>query len=80
MYTYRGVVRKYDPDFIIRLKNGNHLILETKGQDTDVVRTKQAYLQEWVKAANNHGGFGEWQEAISYPPNDLERILEEAEG
>lgn len=78
MYTCRGVVRKYYPDFIIRLQNGNHLILETKGQDKDEVRTKQAHLQEWVKAVNNHGGFGKWREAISFHPNDLERILSEA--
>jgi type III restriction enzyme len=76
MYTFRGIVRKYYPDFIIKLKNGNFLILETKGQDSDLVRTKQAYLQEWVKAVNNHGGFGAWKEAISFNPNDLEEILQ----
>jgi len=51
------------------------LILETKGQDSDLARTKRAYLQEWVKAVNNHGGFGQWREAISYNPNDLSEIL-----
>lgn len=76
MYTYRGVVRKYYPDFIIRLQSGEHLILETKGQDTDIVRTKRACLQEWVKTVNNHGGFGVWHEAISYHPNDLKGILD----
>ncbi|MHA1372130.1 MAG: BPTD_3080 family restriction endonuclease, partial [Promethearchaeota archaeon] len=34
MYIYDGKIRKYRPDFIIRLKNGTHLILETKGRDT----------------------------------------------
>ena len=34
LYVYRGVVRKYRPDFIIRLKTGNMLVLETKGQLT----------------------------------------------
>ncbi len=77
MYTHRGIVGKYYPDFIIKLQNGEHLILETKGKDSDLVRTKQAYLQEWVKAVNNHGGFGIWHEAISYNPNDLTRILEQ---
>jgi type III restriction enzyme len=32
-------------------------------------------LQEWVKAVNNHGGFGTWHEAISFNPNDLSEIL-----
>jgi hypothetical protein len=28
LYVYRGVVRKYRPDFIIRLKSGNYLVLD----------------------------------------------------
>jgi len=40
LYNYRGVVREYYPDFIIRLKTGDFFILETKGQDMDVTRTK----------------------------------------
>ncbi len=31
LYTFKGVVRKYRPDFIIQLKAGNFLVLETKG-------------------------------------------------
>ena len=75
LYNHRGAVRKYYPDFIIKLQNGEFLILETKGQDSDLARTKRAYLQEWVKAVNNHGGFGTWREAISFNPNDLSEIL-----
>lgn len=75
MYTFKGVVRKYYPDFIVQLQNDEYLILETKGKDSDLVRTKQAYLQEWVKAVNNHGGFGVWHEAISFHPGDLNSIL-----
>jgi type III restriction enzyme len=32
LYIFKGEVRKYRPDFIIRLKNGRYLVLETKGQ------------------------------------------------
>ncbi|MFQ5543920.1 MAG: hypothetical protein ACE5FY_06165, partial [Nitrospiria bacterium] len=60
---------------LIRLKNGHFLVLETKGKDSALVRTKQSALREWVQAVNNHGGFGVWQEAISYHPNDLAEIL-----
>jgi len=31
VYTFEGVIRKYRPDFIVKLKTGEHLILETKG-------------------------------------------------
>ena len=77
LYNHKGVVRKYFPDFLIKLKNGHQLVLETKGKDSDLVRTKQSHLQEWVKAVNNHRGFGHWHEAISYHPNDLAGILRE---
>ncbi len=33
LYVYNGVVRKFRPDFIIRLANGKMLVLEIKGQD-----------------------------------------------
>ena len=33
LYVYRGVVRKYRPDFLVRFKSGNFLVLETKGKD-----------------------------------------------
>jgi len=44
LYIFRGVVRKYRPDFIIKLKTGEFLILETKGQETERDRTKQGFL------------------------------------
>ena len=60
LYVYRGVVRKYRPDFIVRLKNGDYLVLETKGQDTEQDRVKCRYLDEWVQGVSAHGGFGHW--------------------
>jgi predicted RecB family nuclease len=48
VYTYQGVVRKYRPDFLIRLKSGRNLVLETKGRDTDQDRTKREFRGECV--------------------------------
>jgi len=76
LYTFKGVVRKYRPDFIIQLKTGDFLVLETKGQDTQQDRTKRTFLDEWVKAVNEHGGFGKWSWAVSYDPSDLPAILQ----
>jgi type III restriction enzyme len=78
IYNYQGVVRKYYPDFIIKQTNGEYLILETKGKDTQQNKTKRAFLDEWVKAVNNHGGFGKWNWAVSFHPSDLESILDAA--
>ncbi|MCF8081802.1 MAG: DEAD/DEAH box helicase family protein [Deltaproteobacteria bacterium] len=76
LYNYQGVIRKYYPDFIVKLKNGSQLILETKGKDNQQNRTKRAFLDEWVRAVNNDGGFGKWKWAVSFDPSDLEGILD----
>ena len=59
------------PDFIIRLKNGSFLVLETKGQDTQQDKTKRTFLDEWIKAVNSNGGFGKWSWTVSYSPGDI---------
>jgi type III restriction enzyme len=78
LYTYQGVVHKYYPDYLIRLKNGAMLVLEVKGQDTQRDQTKREFLNEWVKAVNQHGGFGQWQWAVSKNPADVKGILQRA--
>ena len=77
-YIFKGVVRKFRPDFLVRLTNGNHLVLEVKGQDTQQDRTKREFLDEWVMAVNAYGGFGTWKWAVSMNPADLSGILEKA--
>ena len=75
MYVHRGVVRKYRPDFIIRLKSGDMLALETKGQDDAQNVTKRRFLDEWTKAVNQHGGFGRWRSDVSRDPGDIKDVL-----
>lgn len=78
LYVFKGVVRKYRPDFIIRLTSGAHLILETKGQETEQDRTKRRFLDEWVRAVNHDGRFGHWRWAVSRNPSDLKDLLAHA--
>lgn len=75
-YLFDGVIHKYWPDFIIRLSNGGHLILETKGLMTEKDKTKRKFLEEWVKAVNQDGRFGVWHFAFSRSPSDVADILE----
>jgi type III restriction enzyme len=75
LYIFEGVVHKYRPDFIIRLKKDCFLVLETKGQDSQKDKTKREFLNEWVKAVNGHGGFGKWAWAVSKKPGELKGIL-----
>ncbi|MGZ8216904.1 BPTD_3080 family restriction endonuclease [Methylomagnum sp.] len=64
LYLFNGAMRKYFPDYLIRLKNGKTLVLEIKGKPNDESRAKRAALAEWVEAVNAKGGFGEWCEDI----------------
>ncbi len=74
-YNFKGVIRKYYPDFIIRLTNGEYLVLEVKGQDDQRNRIKREYLNEWVKAVNEQGGFGRWHWAVSFSPSDIQDLI-----
>jgi len=75
LYVYSGVVRKYRPDFLIRLANRLQLVLETKGQETDRDRAKRAALDEWIHAVNSDARFGCWAAAVSKSPADISDIL-----
>jgi type III restriction enzyme len=75
LYIYRGVVRKYRPDFLIHLSTEEMLILETKGRDTEQDRVKRRFLEEWVNAVNAHGGFGRWRWDVARQPGDIQDIL-----
>lgn len=75
LYIYRGVVRKYRPDFLVRLTNGDMMVLETKGRETEQDRVKRRYLDDWTKAVSSHGGFGRWRWAVTGHPGDIRTIL-----
>lgn len=75
LYIHRGVVRKYRPDFLVRLASGDMLVLETKGRDREQDRVKRRFLDEWVRAINAHGGFGRWSWDVSRKPGDIKDIL-----
>jgi type III restriction enzyme len=75
LYIFEGVVRKYRPDFLVRLKNGEILILETKGQKNHETEAKRKAAEEWIRAVNAHGGFGVWKYAIAYEPKEIRPLL-----
>lgn len=75
LYIYRGVVRKYRPDFLVRLASGEMLVLELKGEDTEQDQVKRRFLDDWIKAVNDHGGFGVWGWEVSKNPADMKDLL-----
>jgi type III restriction enzyme len=74
-YSFRGIIRKFRPDYLVRLANGKMLILEVKGQDNQEQQTKREFLSEWVRAVNGQGGFGTWASDVSRNPTDIHEIL-----
>lgn len=74
-YTYKGVIHKFRPDYLVRLANGKMLVLEVKGQDDQQQQTKREFLAEWGRAINGHGGFGVWAADVSRHPSDIHEIL-----
>jgi len=75
LYVYRGVVRKFRPDFLVRLESGDMLVLETKGHDTEPDKVKWRYLEEWVQAVNTQGCFGKWHWDVARAPGEIRDIL-----
>lgn len=75
-YSFRGIIRKFRPDYLVRLATGKMLILEVKGQDNQEQQTKREFLSEWVRAINAQGGFGTWAADVSRYPSDIHEILQ----
>ena len=74
-YMYKGIIHDYLPDFLIRLKNNVTLVLEIKGIDNEQNKEKRRYLEEWVDAVNEDGGYGIWTCDIAFSPNEVKGII-----
>ena len=59
LYERDSEMHEYRPDFIVRLQNDEHLILETKGFDKNE-DIKKAAASRWVDAVNADGQHGKW--------------------
>lgn len=64
----------YLPDFLCRMKDGSHLLLEVKGQENDQTQAKHQGARRWVEAVNNWGQMGQWQFHVCREPA---RLLEQ---
>ncbi|HTV32895.1 MAG TPA: DEAD/DEAH box helicase family protein [Methylocella sp.] len=64
-YLYGGVMRRYLPDFLVRLDDGGgeplNLVLEVKGIRDESDKAKAQTTRDlWVPGVNALGGFGRW--------------------
>ncbi len=74
-YMWAGSRRRYVPDFLVRLSSGKMLALEIKGTDSPQNKAKRDALNEWVKAINGTGGFGQWVWDVAFKPGDVQDIV-----
>ena len=74
-YIWQDKDHRYEPDFLARvdLDDGSTatLIVEIKGMEREQDRAKQTAAAQWVRAVNNHGGFGVWGYIVCRRPNEL---------
>jgi type III restriction enzyme len=73
-YLHNDQQHSYVPDFIVRLDNGVHLILETKGHD-DLEEIKAQAAERWVSAVNAEGSYGEWIYLVARDMNAIPEML-----
>ena len=71
-YHFQGVWRSYHPDFVARLTDGSHLIVECKGLPDDKSEATKEYVTDWwipAVAGTPHLSHPRWGfvELISIP-------------
>jgi type III restriction enzyme len=75
-YEFMGVSQHYEPDYLVRLRNGLTLVLEIKGMETEQDRAKHQAARRWAEAVNNWGKLGRWDFHVCKDPQMLGRELE----
>ncbi|MBI4317699.1 MAG: DEAD/DEAH box helicase family protein [Chloroflexi bacterium] len=74
-YDYEGVQHHFEPDYLVKLKNGKSLVLEMKGEESDQDRAKHQAAKRWVTAVNNWGRLGVWDFVECRDPHTLPRLI-----
>ena len=60
-YPYKGEIKTYYPDFILKYDEFNFKIIETKGLKKDQDEYKWNAIREWIIAINNQKKYGNWE-------------------
>jgi type III restriction enzyme len=82
-YDYKGSTRKYRPDYIVRIANGDsepiNLVVEIKGaRDESDAAKADTMRKAWVPAVNASGQFGRWDFIeFTEAPYDVDKQIRE---
>ena len=74
-YELYGNPRVYEPDFIMRLAHGVHVVVEVKGRPDPDTDAKHQAAKRWVSAVNHWGQLGEWDFLVCWNPQSLDKEL-----
>ena len=70
-YEFQGNEAAYEPDYIVRLSDGMHLVVEIKGRPHPDTTAKHEAAKRWVRAVNQWGQLGEWDFLVCWEPQRL---------
>lgn len=70
-YELYGNPQVYEPDFIVRLRNGLNVVLEIKGKQFEDTDAKHQAAKRWVAAVNHWGRLGRWDFLVCREPQRL---------
>jgi type III restriction enzyme len=76
-YEFYGQPRAYEPDFVVRLRGGTHVLVEVKGAEPAEVPAKHEAAARWVRAVNRWGQLGRWDFLPCHDPQQLLAMLQE---
>lgn len=74
-YEVQGEERAYEPDFIVRVNDRYHVVLEIKGRPDEDENSKTQGARRWVEAVNNWGERGRWNFLVCRDPQRLRHEL-----
>jgi type III restriction enzyme len=75
-YEYMSIDHAYEPDFLVRLRNGVTVVLEIKGYEDDQTKAKHNAARRWVTGVNNWGQLGTWAFHVCRNPQLLDKEME----
>lgn len=79
-YLYMGATYRYRPDFVVRLANGQVVLLEGKGESDEKDDAKATAARRWVESVNTWGGLGNWVHVLCYEAAELSAQLDATVG
>ena len=71
-YRYEGESHVYIPDFIVKLTNDDHVVIEVKGVKTSQDDAKYRALERWCEAVSSTSqDYGKWHAEMVLNPDHL---------